>query len=333
VQPLLILDYGNSFYDGGDKPTTSEALDAFARYAAFVVRHFKGRVHMYEMWNEWNVNTGNTSPGTPQDYVRFLKVVYPAVKTIDPSSVFLAGAIAGLNLDWLSAMLSDGGLGSFDALSIHPYLFNESRRTADAWAQDMLATETAIHRHTGGHDIPLYITEMGWPTNNGPGGSSPRDAAVDLAQMFLLARTMPFLKGIWWYDFRDDGWDQTNPEDNFGLVDPNLKPKPAFAALQAVAPLAKDASSVEELSAGGPSLHALRFRFLGDNQVLALWSKSQTGVIRIRVRGSSPLQIRSVESDDPNVYPMGTGAKEQTIEISNIPVLVTGTNLSLQGSD
>ena len=65
LQPLLILDYGNRFYDSGDKPASPQALSAFARYAAFVVLHFKGKVHMYEMWNEWNTTTGNTHAGTP----------------------------------------------------------------------------------------------------------------------------------------------------------------------------------------------------------------------------------------------------------------------------
>ena len=195
LQPLLILDYGNRFYDLGDKPLSPQALSAFARYAAFVVQHFKGRVHMYEMWNEWNGMVGNTHHGSPQDYVRFLRVVYPAVKATDPSAVFLGGAIGGLKLDWLSTMLSAGGEGSFDALSIHPYNFDKPARTADAWAHDMLTTEDVIHRYTGGRDIPLYITEMGWPTFSGPGGSSPKEEAVFLAQMFLLARTMPFLKG------------------------------------------------------------------------------------------------------------------------------------------
>ena len=64
VQPLLILDYGNPFYDSGEKPISPQALSAFARYAVFVVQHFKGRVHRYEMWNEWNVSTGNSAAAT-----------------------------------------------------------------------------------------------------------------------------------------------------------------------------------------------------------------------------------------------------------------------------
>jgi polysaccharide biosynthesis protein PslG len=328
LQPLLILDYGNGFYDSGGKPASPQALSAFARYAAFVVLHFKGKVHMYEMWNEWNTTTGNTHAGTPQDYVRLLRVVYPAVKAIDPSAVFIAGAIGGKDLNWLSAMLSAGAMGSFDALSIHPYNFGQPVRTGDAWAQDMLATEGVIHRYTSGRDLPLYITEMGWPTYSGAKGISPQESATYLAQMFLLARTMKFLRGIWWYDFRDDGWDENNKENDFGLVRPDLTPKTAFATLKAVAPVVRNALSVEDLSS--PSLRVLRFRLAGNHQVLALWKVNQAGAIRVQVRGTTPLQIRSTQATGNDA---GAGAMEQTIEISPIPVLVSGDNLAVRGAD
>jgi hypothetical protein len=329
VQPLLILDYGNPLYDSGAKPVSPQALSGFARYAAFIVQHFKGKVHMYEMWNEWNLKTGNTRHGTPEEYVRFLRIVYPAVKAVDPSAVFLAGAIGGVRLDWLSAMLTAGAMGSFDALSIHPYNFSKSARTGDAWAQDMLATEGVIHRYTGGRDISLYITEMGWPTYSGANGISPKEAAAYLSQMFLLARTMNFIKGIWWYDVRDDGWDKTDKENDFGLVGPDLEPKPAFAALKAVSPIVRNAKGVEDLPTGSPSLRALRFRLNGDNQVLALWNKNQTGAIRVHVKGSVLSQIWSIDKDS-NAYSVGANSIGETIEISGPPVLVTGTTLDVK---
>ena len=324
LEPLLILDYGNRFYDAGAKPTSPEALSAFARYAAFIVGHFKGRVHFYEMWNEWNLTTGDTRSATPEEYVRFIRVVYPAVKAVDPSAVFLAGAIGGgSRLDWLSAMLSAGAQGYFDGLSIHPYNFGKSRPTGDAWAQDMLATESVIHRYTAGRDLPIYVTEMGWPTY---GGISREAAGAYLAQMFLLARTLKFINGIWWYDFRDDGWDKTNQENDFGLVDPDLTPKPAFTALKAVAPIVRDALQVEDLPTGNPSVRALRFRLNGSNQVLALWNTSQIST-SLRVAGSAPLQVRSVEANDS--HGTGTSSKVRKVHLSNIPVLVTGMNLEI----
>ncbi len=333
VQPLLILDYGNPLYDAGDKPASPEALSAFARYAVFVVKHFKGRVHMYEMWNEWNTTTGNTHPGTPQDYVRLLRVVYPAVKAIDPSAVFIAGAIGGRDLNWLSTMLSAGALGSFDALSVHPYNFGQPVRTGDAWSKDMLATEDVIHRYTGGLDIPLYVTEMGWPTYSGPHGISRQEAGTYLAQMFLLARTMKFLRGIWWYDFRDDGWDESNKENDFGLVAPDLKPKPAFAALKTVAPVVRGALTVEILSTANPSLRALRFHLGGNKQVLAIWNRDEVGATHVRVMGTSSLRIRTLQQDDCDADTIASGARGRIIEISHSPVLVTGKNLVIKDSN
>ena len=47
IEPLIILDYGNRLYDDGDKPRSPEAIEAFCRYAEFVVGHFKGRVKLY----------------------------------------------------------------------------------------------------------------------------------------------------------------------------------------------------------------------------------------------------------------------------------------------
>jgi len=327
-RPVLILDYGNQFYDSGDKPLSPQALNAFVRNAVYVTQHFKGRVNTYEMWNEWNGMVGNTHRGAAQDYVRFLQVVYPAVKAVDPSAVFIGGAIGGFKPEWLAAMAAAGGLRFCDALSIHPYNFDQPARNPDGWAQELLDTEGIVHRYTGGHDVPLYITEMGWPTYDGPGGSSPQEQATFLAQMFLLARTMPFLKGIWWYDLRDDGWNKSNKEDNFGLVDPNLKSKPAFVALRAVAPIVRGASRVERLPASTPSLHAIRFDLVGKEQVLALWNANPRAVTRVHVTGVGPLQSRSIGANTGNGSDIAPPSNNATVELSDSPVLITGASLS-----
>jgi hypothetical protein len=328
LEPLLILDYGNPLYDSGDKPLSPQALGAFSRYAVFVVQHFKGRVHMYEMWNEWNGMVGNTHRGSPQDYARFVRAVYPAVKAADPSAIFIAGSVGGLKLDWLSGMLTSGGVGFFDALSIHPYNFDTPTRTADTWAHDMFTTEAIIRRYTNGHDVPLYITEMGWPTYSGTGGSSPQEAALFLAQMFLLARTMPFLNGIWWYDFRDDGWNAHNKEDNFGLVDPNLKPKKAFGALSAIAQLIRDATTVEVVPTADPAVRAVRFTKAGGQQVMALWDRDPASTARTRVVGNVTLHIANIELDNPVVQ-----AKSNAIDVdlTSSPILISGSHLSISG--
>src|SRR5438067_8143033 len=80
IKPLLILCYGNKLYDGGSYPISDEALEAYTRFAEFVVTHFKDRVQLFEIWNEWNIGVGmppETQPGKADCYVALLRKVYP----------------------------------------------------------------------------------------------------------------------------------------------------------------------------------------------------------------------------------------------------------------
>jgi hypothetical protein len=46
-----------------------------------------------------------------------------------------------------------------------------------------------------------------------------------------------YLKGIWWYDFLDDGADLSNVHQNFGLYDTGWEKKPAACAMGDIAKL------------------------------------------------------------------------------------------------
>ena len=123
IEPLLILDYGNPLYDNGDKPRSAEAIEAFTKYAEFVVRHFQGRVKLYEVWNEWDIAIGSKTPGSADDYGALLKGVYPRIKAVDPSITVFGGAPTpgGVKNGWLDRILEKGALPFMDALSIHTY--------------------------------------------------------------------------------------------------------------------------------------------------------------------------------------------------------------------
>src|ERR1700719_1878023 len=47
-RPMLILAYGNKAYDDGGLITSPRGIEAFAKYAAFAVAHFKGRAEDFE---------------------------------------------------------------------------------------------------------------------------------------------------------------------------------------------------------------------------------------------------------------------------------------------
>jgi hypothetical protein len=90
--------------------------------------------------------------------------------------------------------------------------------------------------------------------------------------MYLLSRTMPFMKGIWWYDFQDDGWRATYNENNFGVVRPDLTPKPSYFSLASIAGLVADAEFVSRVDTGDPDVYVLKFRPKKGAEVWAVWS-------------------------------------------------------------
>jgi polysaccharide biosynthesis protein PslG len=302
LEPLLILDYGNPLYDNGDKPRSAEGIEAFARYADFVATHFQGRVKLYEVWNEWDIAIGSKTPGTPDDYVALLKAVYPRIKAVDPSITVFGGAPTpeGIRNGWLERIMEKGALQFMDALSIHTYTYGETGRAREpeAWGEWMTQVEAQAQRYSGGKMVPLEITETGWPTQSDRRGTPPEVSAAYLARLFVLARTMPFLKGVWWYDFQDDGWNAAYNENNFGIVRPDLTPKPAWFALASVAALAARGEYLGRVNSGDAALWVLRFREPGGAETWVLWSAHPDDGWQVTLKAprpdAPPLTVREV---------------------------------------
>lgn len=302
IEPMLILDYGNQFYDNGDKPISEAASDAFVRYSEFIVRHFKGVVRHYEVWNEYDISIGSKTPGSAENYAKLLKKVYPRIKAIDPSIIVYGGAMTptGVKNGWLEKMLAEGTLPYLDVVSIHTYNYGEPgrARTPEAWSEWMGRVQDLIAKYNQGRPAPLYVTEMGWPTQVDKRGTPPQISANFLARMYLLSRTMPFLKGIWWYDFQDDGWKATYNEDNFGMVRPDLTPKPAYFALAGIANLVAQAQYTGRVDVGDPEVYILKFREKSGREVWAMWSAHEEDdwQITLKAAGAGPKPLRLGEA-------------------------------------
>lgn len=342
LQPLLILDYGNPLYDGGNKPTSDAAIAGYVRYAEFVVQHFKGRVHQYEVFNEWDGTVARTSPGSPEGYVKLLKAVYPRLKAIDPNVEIIGGAVTYRSFwnGWFQRMLDAGALTSADAISIHPYVFSARGsydRTPEAFADTVSRLEDMMRRANGGRDYPLYVTEVGWPTHSGIGSTTADEAGAFLAQTVLLGLTMPYLKGIWWYDFQDDGTNANDAEQNFGLVRYDLTPKPGFAALPQVMRWLKGATIEGRMKTSDATVDGVKFRLADGQSGMAMWRKG-AGSSRVHVAGANT--THTLQHGLTNTLQNGLAnsqsqrsairADSSGVDISESPVLITGTKLQVQ---
>ena len=276
---MLILDYSNPFYDDGDRPRSPEALDGFCRYAEFVVRHFGKDVAFYEIWNEWDIGIGMRSPynvgGSPEDYVKLLKAVYPRIKSADPDVAVIGGASTsgGVKKGWLEKIIQQGALDYCDAVSIHSYNYSDKfpERSPEACSDWMTDVQKMLRKYNNDVDVPFYVTEMGWPTHVGKAGTEPELSASYLVRLYLLARTSASFRGLWWYDFQDDGWKPDDNENNFGIVRPDLTAKPAYYVLSDISGLTAGGGFVDRLKTEDDNLRVLRFRYQ-EHDFWALWS-------------------------------------------------------------
>lgn len=277
IRPLLVADYGNSFYDGGQGPTTDAGRAAFAKYAAGMAKEFGSRIAGIEVWNEWDVGTGHNATRDPENYVALLKAASTAIKDADPSVPVLGPAVANLSTSWLETTFQKGALSYVDAVIAHPYNWPGS---ADGLGPRITAVKSLVRKYNNGADKPLWITENGWPTGTDVRAVSEADQARNTAKAAAIA-TFHDVAKYYVYDLMDDGDVPANPEHNFGLIHSGTNtlgaytPKPAFAAW---ATATRQLAGAEPLApVTTPSgVTDLRFRTADGGRVQAVWADKPT---------------------------------------------------------
>jgi len=279
----FILGYGNQHHGGGEKPRSEPVRAAYNRYVDFVTESLKGQVAYYEIWNEWDVEDPR-DPAFTQDYARLIADAAGIIRQRDPAATVLAGAVTsqGIESGFALRLLENGLMQSVDGLSLHPYVHCRGwrRNTPEAWIDWMAEVDKELTR-AAGRPVPLYLTEMAWPSHQGACGIDETLQAAYLARAFFLARTLPNIKGMWWYDFRNDGTDKTEREHNFGLVRQDFTPKPAYPVLAAISEIVGQYAFLGRLENTANDVVMLRFA-RGEDELLVAWSTGKPRTVELR---------------------------------------------------
>lgn len=336
IRPLIILDYGNRFYDGGNYPASDEAIEGFTRYCEAIVRYAGDRVKLYQVWNEWDGGCGmrGFGRGTPEGYVKLLRAVYPRLKKIAPDAIIISNSVC-TGEKFLENTFRLGVLDYCDAIGFHTYNYTALLDTpVEAWFKRMQNLRKLIHSYNGGKDKPVFITEMGYPNHLSNSGSSEEESAIKLARLYLYARTLPFLKGLYWYDFQDDGWNSAHNENNFGLVRADLTPKLPYFAMKSLAARLSRAELLESETRDG--LLLLRFRngkeqFLAainqkpgvDLQLIFTDTGSSRDALTLELVGSAPL-TRSWGFRDWTARKAEVIPNQLSVTVGEMPLLLSG---------
>jgi hypothetical protein len=230
---------------------------SFADYAdffSFVVNRYKSAgVHVFEVWNEPNLQSFWPSGVNASEYTQMLKAAYPAIKAADSSSTVLLGGLSGSDWSFLQGVYAAGGRSYFDAVANHLYANGnpdscwQDSTGHNAW--DSFCGIDEVRKVMVANDDtakPVWITEFGWSTCSNSSSSCYGVGVTESQQADYLTRAFAkldtsaysYVKAALVYSFRNTYWLKDDPgswEANLGLVRTDWTAKPALAAFKSYA--------------------------------------------------------------------------------------------------
>ena len=230
VKPWVCLCYGNPVYSEHGSDLKAEVfpdgpvMDGWLNYVKAVVKRYKGKVSMYEVWNEPD---GNRNPKAYELYANLFVRTAKAIKEIDPDvkiTAFGCGAPDNKYVyNTLPIIKEKGGLDLMDYITFHDYL---PRPESDV--QATLKLREFVHSLSP--KIELLEGEIGCPAQLEYRHALSHIEWTEYSQAKWDCRSMltHFSLGIPHSVFTmvdlNYGWMQ----QSFGLIRTNLKGEPQY---------------------------------------------------------------------------------------------------------
>lgn len=136
MQPWMCLCYGNELYTEAAKKVfgavgippihSAEEKQAWYNYVEATVKHYAGRISLYEIWNEpdgkWCWKHGVSG----NEYGQFAILTAKAIKAGNPNARVVGGAVCIDSNAFLSEAISEGMAEYVDMISFHHYSCDET---------------------------------------------------------------------------------------------------------------------------------------------------------------------------------------------------------------
>jgi Beta-galactosidase len=232
------LEAAVSRYGPGGEFWTSHA-PGVVQYEPAIARPLP--IRTWQVWNEANFFYF-AYPASPQRFTRLLRISSPAIKRIDPGAKVILSGLFGEPTargargmpatQFLETVYRTPGIKRFfDGVALHPYA---------AFSEDLEEMVEELHEVTlENHDrVPLYITEMGWGSENNfkqvafEQGLRGQVKQLRASYGYLLENRQRLnLKQVYWFSWKDLE-DSCTFCDSVGFFreGPHFRPKPAWHA-------------------------------------------------------------------------------------------------------
>ncbi len=294
------------------------SMDELAAYVRDTVRHYRGRIAVWEIWNE--PYGQGFFDGSPEEYAEVLKVASRACKEADPNCTVI-GVCAYLGLpDWVERVLKVSGTACFDAFSYHRYVapdeVREKRGQPPLVVREVTWVRELMRRYGG--ERPIWQTEGGvacpslhaWlPPDGYPVPSAL--AAATVCQAAVLMRSAGVQRWCYYYTGYPSGGRgdfYTLGNAPYILMDYDGSPKATYAALAAAGRFIGQGRFERRVADG--SRREYWFSRDGRDTVAVVWREGHGEPTSVNVPAGytaydvvgAPLAPATVRLDDSPVY-------------------------------
>lgn len=219
-------------------------VDAFGPFARAAAERYdsaasgSGIVIGWEGPNEAFLKKVDSNP-TGARYAALQRVMYDAIKSVNPNTLVGTGGIIG-SAQHLIDLYAAGARGSFDFVPWHPYTRPRSFRQAmtdghGGWPAMRDARQ--VMAHNGDAHLQMWITEVGWNTD-GPEAITEPQQAEYIRDAISRFRRHPWAGPAFVFTGWDTRVDPHDKGDYMGLYRADDRPKLAVATFRELAAVA-----------------------------------------------------------------------------------------------
>jgi len=255
-------------------PNTPEQIAAFDRYAAWMVNHFRDRIHYWALWNEQDIGYWNPW-GNAEKYGKLLASFVPTVHQADPQAKVIYGGQADPSREFTQRALDTCKCAAgIDVYAYHTYPgygqnVNPEAMDYGAYSSESPQALRELVNHYPGikPDIPIFDDEFNSIPSWAGSDESVQSKYLPRGLVYNLAAGVKTF--VWLLTAGTDG----NEYDDFGIIHgltnhhTDFTPRPVFYALQNTNALFADTKFDSSIEVTSPDLATLRrqtgFPFMG----------------------------------------------------------------------
>lgn len=224
---------GSPKWNTKDKPGTLPVnnLAGWSNYVWAVVKHARGRIKYWEVWNEPPNGTGRDQ--TAADYAKIVIAAYDAAKAADPTCL-IGIAAKSVAINYLDQAIAAGAKGHFDYVTLHPYETAGWTITHPGSEMVYLQINGTLRKMLAARDpakvnCPLIFTELGYAAggeySTKIGNCSAPEVQAHAVVKYYSMGIAQGVSSIQWFEGMDG---DSGP---MGLLTGKGQKRPAYTAL------------------------------------------------------------------------------------------------------